>query len=455
MGGTTPQTPAPQPPAQSQAPWLLAKPQWTTADWLATNMIRSDQQLLQCVPSRPLGPVRPGLSQPSMMTGDPNTTVDNQVPLLLRYAYQRPNNVLIPPPEEEEKKDKEDADSGWEFTGLSAETKTDGGGWIQETTHKSSRTTTDYGGGVTGTKLERSTAVQDISDGSTTTRSSSLEVVDIPQGGRIIQTEDTQKTEDRESFFGKFPPLEDTELVFAKIENKAEATAAVAKGEFGEEGDIFGGSGEALSADASATASGQVGTDGLTGELSAKAGARLLKGEVHTNDDALAHGKLEGSAVGASAEATGTVTLSAEEATLKGKLGADAHLVEGKLELALEITPKRVGDSAIFMWNLFADEKVEELGDEYDWGIKINAEATGQVGASASAEGEATASAQKVGASAKAKVGLGLGVGLGAGVELTGLDKLWNSITGGGSIKSRKMGGASGSWGGNGASGSW
>lgn len=98
MGGTTPQTPAPQPPAQSQAPWLLAKPQWTTADWLATNMIRSDQQLLQCVPSRPLGPVRPGLSQPSMMTGDPNTTVDNQVPLLLRYAYQRPNNVLIPPP---------------------------------------------------------------------------------------------------------------------------------------------------------------------------------------------------------------------------------------------------------------------------------------------------------------------------------------------------------------------
>lgn len=107
------------------------------------------------------------------------------------------------------------------------------------------------------------------------------------------------------------------------------------------------------------------------------------------------------------------------------------------------------------MWNLFADEKVEELGDEYDWGIKINAEATGQVGASASAEGEATASAQKVGASAKAKVGLGLGVGLRAGVELTGLDKLWNSITGGGSIKSRKMGGASGSWGGNGASGSW
>lgn len=454
MGGETPQNPAPQPPAQSQAPWLLAKPQWTTADWLATNMIRTDQNLLQCVPSRPLGPVRPGMSQPSMMIGDPNTTVDNQVPLLLRYAYQRPNNILIPPPEEKAEDKKDDEDKGWEFTGPNAETKTDGGGWVQETTRESSRTTTDYGGGVTGTKMERSTAVQDINNGATTTRSSSLDVVDIPRDGSIIEVGSSEKTEARESFFGKFPPLNDTELVFAKIENKAEAKAAVAEGEFGGEGDIFGGSGEALSADASATASGQVGTDGLTGELSAKAGARLLKGEVHSNEDALAHGKLEGSAVGASAEATGTVTLSPEEATLKGKLGADAHLVEGKLELALEITPKRVGDSAIFLWNLFADEKVEELGEEYDWGIKINAEATGQVGASASAEAEATASAQKVGASAKAKVGLGLGVGLGAGVELTGLDKLWNSITGGGAAGG-KTSGASGSWGGHGASGSW
>lgn len=462
MGGDTSETPAPQQPPASQGPLLLSKPYWSTADWLATNMIRTDQRLLMCVPSRPLGPVRPGMSQPSLMTGDPNAVVENDVPLLLRYAYQRPNNILIPPPEEEKSEEEKEAeDKGWEFTGPNAERKTDGGGWIQETTRKSSRTVTDYGNGVSGFKQKSSTAIQDMGDGSTTTTSRSLEVVDIPhENATAVQTVDTYKKEDRESFWGKFPPLDETELVFAKVEAEAKAEAAVTEGAFGEEGDIFGGSGSALSADAKAVASGQFSTEGLTGELGAEAGARLLKGEVHSNEDALAHGKAEGSLVGASAEAKASVTLTAEEATLKGELGADAHLAEGKIEGTLEITPKRVGDSAIFLWNLATGDDVEELSEDYDWGIKLSGEASAQVGASASAEAEATASAQSFGAKAKAKVGLGLGVGLGAGVELTGLDRLRNLIMGGssGSLRGRAAGrggsrGGGGSGGGGGGGG--
>lgn len=143
----------------------------------------------------------------------------------------------------------------------------------------------------------------------------------------------------------------------------------------------------------------------------------------------------EGAVLKADAEAGGELVLTAEQATLGGKLGASANLVEGKIGGELAITPTRVTRAAVTIYNFLLDQDATGLSDDWDFGITINGEVSGAVSAQAGAEGEAGYKDGKLRAEAGAKIGFGVGGGAKVGVGLTGVDKageklsdVWNSL---------------------------
>lgn len=349
------------------------------------RMIDSDARLhrrWKCVPR----PEAPTLHHPGIILHNGKGPAPSGIPELLDWANASPANLMVPaarPPEgpvEGEEKAEAKSDSIWDvkFSGPKAEVKSKDGGALETYEWKK--------------KL-----------GSPSTFEQKT-ILDFP---------------------GKFDPIKDTELVIAKVEAKTRAEAAVAQGEFGSETSVFSGSGSVLKAGAGANATAHIGTKGVNLGAGASAEAHMMKGEVGTNQGALAHAKLTGGAATAEAKAKAEVILSPEQATLKGELGAEVNLIEGGVEAAVELTPRRVLTPVINAYNWVTESSVKELGEDYDWGIKINGGVTGQVGASAKAKGTIGYEKGSAKAEGSAKIGLGVGVGVKGGVEVKGVDKAW------------------------------
>lgn len=225
---------------------------------------------------------------------------------------------------------------------------------------------------------------------------------------------------------------------FTVVEGRAEHEffdESVASGSFGGEDSLVSGEGAAFSADASMGAGFEISTpaDGgapsLTADAGASAGARALTGSVETRDDGLLAGSAQGSALSAEAEAKTEVVLSPEEATLSGKLAAEANLLEAGIGGDLYITPRRIANPVINLYNWATSDDVEELGENWDIGIVVGAEVEGSIGAQAGVEGDIGYSDGRATAEAGAKVGLGVGASVKARGGFVGVDKVWNGIT--------------------------
>lgn len=222
---------------------------------------------------------------------------------------------------------------------------------------------------------------------------------------------------------------DDAEFTLAEVSDKTDkASVAVAQGDFGDADSAFSGNGAVLGAEAQADWKGALTTKGLEAEAKAAASAYVAQGEVSSKEDELLVGSAEGAALKAEAEAKGEAIFTAEQATLGGKLGASANLVEGKIGGELGITPTRASRAAVTLYNWLFDQNATPLNDDWDFGIVLNAEASGAVGAQAEANAEAGYKKGKLRAEAGAKLGLGVGAGVKVGGGLTGLDKAWARI---------------------------
>ena len=221
----------------------------------------------------------------------------------------------------------------------------------------------------------------------------------------------------------------DTELTVAEVSDRTDkARVAVADGSFGDADSLFSGDGQVLGAEADAGYKAAITSKGVEASADAKASAYVAQGKVASADDGILSGEAEGAVLKAEAEAKGEVTLTAEQATLGGKLGASANLVEGKVGGEFGITPTRISRAAVSIHNWLMNDNATALGDEWDFGIVINAEASGAVGAQAEANAEAGYKKGKLRAEAGAKLGLGVGAGVKVGGGLTGRDKAWAKI---------------------------
>ncbi|CAM3388623.1 hypothetical protein SAMN04488021_1752 [Paracoccus aminovorans] len=414
-----------QPPA-----WLLAYPPFQRQDSLATQMVISDTKLQQCRRCIRFETMPPGSA---LVLGDPSCVPVNAIgsqsviPSLMDYASQRPANILIPPAEKPSDDAVEEQQKGfWETSGKveGPGAKTSANGWSDHTTWESSSSHTNLGSAGDLFESRQSIKHEGI-DG--VTRSASRDDALLVQSDVIrAQRMDQLAIAPNEDFRNKFPTID--ALTVAKAEAEAKAEGAVADGKFGDEGDVFSGSGSVLGGEMVGKASAELSTKAATAAAEAIIGGHFAKGEVKSADDVLVHGKVGGEVASAEAKASGEVVLSPEEATLKGTLKAEALLGQIEGEGVIEITPKRVGNSAISAWNFVTRDDVATLGDEHDWGIKFTLGGSLSLGVQAEAEAEGTASASRVGAKAKAKVGLGIGAGVTAGAELKGLDKVWGSM---------------------------
>ncbi|MFD1881578.1 hypothetical protein [Paracoccus pacificus] len=238
---------------------------------------------------------------------------------------------------------------------------------------------------------------------------------------------------------------------------------SVASGTFGNADSFFAGSGAVLGYGSKGKLKGAVTSKGVEGEISGTAEAYALKGNATMNKDGLVSAEAEAAVLRAQAEGKGEVKLTAEEATLTGKLSASANVVEGKIGGEIALTPTRITRGAAKLINRLFDTNLEGLNDDWDFGIVLNGEVSGAVGAQAEAHAQGGYKKGKLRAEAGAKLGLGVGLGAKAGGGLTGLDKLWNLIkptpgTGASLQQSGGGGYGNGSWGGfsgKGAGGSW
>lgn len=278
----------------------------------------------------------------------------------------------------------------------------------------------------------------------------------LKEGGYSHEfTSETSVTEYRESGYTRRKPWETEHKVDNDFAGKWERdfTLLSGKAEFFEEEisaangsfDLGGasqlkGNGSALSAGAKSSAEYSLGSKGLEASASAKAEASALKGEIGLgNEEGVANAGASGAALSGEAEAKAEISLTSEEITLGGKLGAEVNLVEGKVEGEICVTPRRVANPTIraFNWTGIPQPPVKELGDNWDIGLCVNGELGGQVGVGASAEGELSAKPDRLHAGAKLKATPLLGVDVGAGASVIGLDKLlpetsdWRGAMGG------------------------
>ncbi|WP_405402612.1 hypothetical protein [Paracoccus sp. Ld10] len=221
----------------------------------------------------------------------------------------------------------------------------------------------------------------------------------------------------------------DTDITIAEVSDRTEkAEVSVADGSFGDADSLFSGDGQVLGAEADAGYKGSLSSEGLEASADAQASAYVAQGQIETADDGLISAEAEGAVLKAEAEAKGEVILTAEQATLGGTLGASANLVEGKVGGEFSITPTRISRAAVSLYNWLYDEDATALSDDWDFGIVINGEVSGAVGAQAEGEAEAGYTNGRLRAEAGAKLGLGVGAGVKVGGGLTGLDKAWARI---------------------------
>ncbi len=198
-----------------------------------------------------------------------------------------------------------------------------------------------------------------------------------------------------------------------------------AKGKFGDATSTFSGDGRVFGADAKSSGTFKVTTGGADISGGAKASGSVIEGGVKSNEDNLVSGGAKGSAVSGSAEAKGEVVLKPDQATLGGKLGAEVNLIEGEVSGRIHVTPRRVANPVIHLWNWATDDKVPELSENWDIGIMVGGTVSGQVGAQAGAEAKAGYEKGKLRAEAGAKIGLGVGAGVKVEGGVVGVDKIW------------------------------
>lgn len=230
-------------------------------------------------------------------------------------------------------------------------------------------------------------------------------------------------------FAGKW---RDAEFTVAQAEaSKDFFDVSVADGSFGEEGDFFSGSGRVLGADSDASASFELGSDGFKAGAGAQASGSFLEGKIESDDSGLVAGDVSGSVVSGDAKGDVELVLSPEQATLKGELGAEVNLVEIGAGGDIYITPRRVANPLIALYNSWAEDDFEELSESWDIGIMVGGEVSGQIGAQAGVDGQVGYEKGRATAEAGAKIGLGLGASVKGRAGLVGLDKIWNGIKSG------------------------
>lgn len=311
----------------------------------------------------------------------PDATDPSEIRELQSYLQSVDSNHLVPAPEEGEEKDD---GPKWEFG--QAERKTEDG----------------------GTSEEWRRGVREYIKSGYTRRN--------PDGTHEVDSD----------WRGKW---RETEYTIAEVSDRTDkAEVSVADGSFGNADSLFSGDGQVLGAEADAGYKGAITSKGLEASADAQASAYAAQGKIESADDGLLSGEAEGAALKADAEAQGEVMLTAEQATLGGKLGASANLVEGKIGGEFGITPTRISRAAVSLYNWALDENATALSDDWDFGIAINLEVSAAVGAQAGAEAEAGYKNGKLRAEAGAKLGLGAGAGVKVGGGLTGLDKAWARI---------------------------
>ncbi|WP_168769237.1 hypothetical protein [Yoonia maricola] len=223
---------------------------------------------------------------------------------------------------------------------------------------------------------------------------------------------------------------DDLEVTVAEAEASHEFfDVSVAEGSFGDDGDLFAGSGRVLGADSDATATFSLGSEGLDASGVAQINGSVLEGEISSDEDLALVGSADGSVLSGEAEASVEAVLSPEEVTLSGKLGGELNVVEGTIGGDLHITPRRIANPLINLWNWSTNDDVEELSENWDIGIMVGAELSGQVGAQLGAEGEVTYEDGRAVAEAGVKAGFGLGAGVKGRGGIVGLDKVANMIS--------------------------
>lgn len=218
---------------------------------------------------------------------------------------------------------------------------------------------------------------------------------------------------------------------FTLLEGSAEHEffdVSVADGEFGESGEILTGNGRILGADADMGAGFEVTNEALKGNAHIGTAGSLAEGSIETTDEHLVSAEADGSIVSGEVKAEGEIILSPEEATLKGALGAEVNLIELSAGGDLHITPRRIVNPGIQLWNWAMEDDVEPLSENWDIGIVLGGEVSGQVGAQIGAEGEIGYSDGRATAEAGAKIGLGVGVGVKARGGLVGVDKVMDAL---------------------------
>ena len=402
-------------------PYVL-RPEWQRrGPQPATQMLERDLTLQpkfsldQCVPGPHYQPPEaatiPKLSQPALDETD--------LPALQNHIVESPANILVPPRREPAEQEDGTAQSG-AADGAIAQNEAAGKGW------QFKRTGAQIGSSEGGVGVTDERGIREYIASGYTRRN--------PNGFRNPDGSWNTITRD-DDFGGKWD--EHAEIVGGQAERDL-FSASVAEGRFGGTSDTFAGSGTILGA--SGKASGQFsftqeGTDGVSPGLRASGGAQaqgaLARGQVGTRGNlaeesqTLATGQASGSAVSGKAEAKGELILTAEQATLGGKLGAEVNLIEGKIEGDLHITPRRVVNGGVDLYNwMFDDDVPELLGENWDVGIMVGGEVSGQVGAQAGAEARAGYEDGKLRAEAGAKIGLGVGAGVKGRVGLVGVDRI-------------------------------
>lgn len=412
-------------PAPPPGPYILLPEHWSRGPQPATQMLNSDLKLQgkfqqQCpVPKQEhfqpttAAPI-PFITQPPLDEAD--------VQALKDYLAGIDANILVPQPPPSNREETVTAESGAGDGAAAQNAAAANKGW------QVSGTGPSIGSKDGGVSIEDRRGIREYLRSGYTRQN--------PDGFRNPDgTWNTIKRDD--DFGGKWDDHAEIAGAKAKLEL---FSAAVSEGSFGDAGDAFGGSGSILGA--SGKASGQFsftqeGMSGVSPGLRARAGAEVegafARGQIGTrpayvdNSQTLAGGQASGSMVSGKAELGGEAVLTAEQATLGGKLGAEINLIEGKLEGDLVITPRRVVNGAVNAWNWTFNENVgEPLDENWDIGITLGGEVSGQVGAQAGAEGRIGYDDGKARAEVGAKIGLGVGAGVKGRVGVVGIDRLWS-----------------------------
>ena len=405
--GKAPQPPVtPSPPVEPQGPYVLHPEWWGRGVEPATKMLSSDLATQpkfshsQCLVGPHFQPP-PAATIPKL----PQHALDEtDIPSLADYVQGLDANIMVPPPPTPtEPKEEEE---GWTFEMSGMSTGTEDGG-----------TSTEYERGireyVRSGYTRRDPNAKRNPDGS-----KSFKTVDDDFGGKWDEEVEIFGGEASTEFFD---------------ESYAEAG-------FGAPTDAFAGKGSVASAESGASAGftvSQHGADGVSPGLNAHAGANVegavLDGRIGTGEDyadssqTLATGEASGSVISGEAEGEVEAVLTAEQATLGGKLGAEVNVVEGTIEGDLHITPRRVVNGAVRAYNwMFNDDIAEPLDENWDIGIMVGGDLSGQVGAQAGVEGRGGYEDGNLRLELGAKAGFVVGAGVKARAGLVGVDKAFN-----------------------------